>query len=154
MKSYPLRVVLTLALLSPLIASKAAWSHCQIPCGIYDDAARINRLKEDAKTIEKSITEIQSLAGKSDAQSLNQITRWINNKEEHANNIIEVTANYFLAQRVKSDAPKSKYQQLLQEHHQVIVAAMKVKQNSDLKAVKALNLAIDAVAAHYKPHSH
>ena len=44
---------------------------------------------------------INDLAGKSDAQSLNQISRWVSTKESHAQNAQETILNYFLAQRVK-----------------------------------------------------
>ena len=33
-------------------------AHCQVPCGIYDDPARIAELREDATTIEKAIAGI------------------------------------------------------------------------------------------------
>ena len=44
------------------LASVVLWSaspatseaHCQVPCGIYDDAARIARLREDTATIAKA----------------------------------------------------------------------------------------------------
>lgn len=129
-----------------------AWSHCQVPCGIYDDGARVERLKEDSKTIAKAVAQINELAGKSDAQSLNQITRWVTNKEEHAAHIIEVVAEYFLAQRVKAGKDKAAYLSSLADHHAVIVAAMKTKQSADAATVKELDDAIAALAKHY--HSH
>ena len=39
-----------------------AWGHCQIPCGIYDDAARFTLLKEHVTTIEKSMKSIDALS--------------------------------------------------------------------------------------------
>jgi len=134
-----------------------AQSHCQIPCGIYDDAARIAHLREDAATIAKAVTMINDLAGKNDAQSLNQLTRWVFNKEEHASDIITVVSEYFLAQRIKPVAEGgdeyAAYQARLVEHHAVIVAAMKTKQTVDEAAVTALNNAIDAIAKYYD-HDH
>ena len=64
------------ALFISLIASKA-FAHCQIPCGIYDDHARVTAMLEDAATVEKSIKLINELAGKSDPQSQNQLVRWV-----------------------------------------------------------------------------
>ena len=142
--------------LLPALAS----GHCQIPCGIYDDAARIERLYEDATTIEKGISMINDLAGKTDAQSANQLTRWIMNKEEHASNIITIVAEYFLTQKVKPVAPAAEgyaaYLQNLADHHGVMTAAMKAKQNADPQSVVALRNAIDALAQHYdlQPHEH
>ena len=76
-------------------------AHCQVPCGIYDDPARFQGLLEDTKTIDKAIKSIADLSGKQDAESLNQLTRWINTKEDHASHIIKVVSEYFLTQKVK-----------------------------------------------------
>ena len=37
-----------------LLSENAIFAHCQIPCGIYDDALRIIQIKEDFKTIKKA----------------------------------------------------------------------------------------------------
>lgn len=129
-------------------------AHCQVPCGIYDDSARIVRLQEDATTIAKAVDQIGDLSGKRDAQSVNQSVRWITTKENHASHIIEVVAEYFLAQRVKpvmsgADGHQS-YLKKLADHHAVIIAAMKAKQNADASHVDRLRNAIDAMAVHYK----
>ena len=132
-------------------------AHCQVPCGIYDDAARIDLLREDAKTILKAVTKIGELAGKQDAQSMNQLSRWVANKEKHAANIIEVMADYFLAQRIKPVAASTdghvEYLEKLEDHHAVIVAAMKTKQKADSGAVNELSAALDVLASYY-PHEH
>jgi nickel superoxide dismutase len=127
-----------------------AGAHCQIPCGIYDDAARVSSMMEDARTIEKSLMLINELAGKTDAQSLNQATRWVMNKEKHAQNIIAVIGDYFLTQRVKPDLVD--YKERLARHHAVILAAMKAKQNSDPAYAKALKKAIETIAPYYPVH--
>lgn len=139
----------------------AAWSpraaaHCQVPCGIYDDEGRIQRMLEDTRTIEKATASIQELAGKSDAQSANQLTRWINTKEQHASDIITIVAEYFLTQKVKPVAEGSEgydaYLSHLAAHHAVMTAAMKTKQKVDPAAVAALRQAIEAMAKHYTQH--
>ena len=38
-------------------------AHCEIPCGIYDDAMRVKMIREDLDTIEKSMNEILKLQG-------------------------------------------------------------------------------------------
>ena len=79
---------------------------------------------------------IAELAGKSDAQSQNQLVRWVMNKEKHAEKIISTISDYFLTQRVK---PSQKdYTERLIKHHTVIIAAMKAKQNADVKYAKTL----------------
>jgi nickel superoxide dismutase len=128
-------------------------AHCQVPCGIYDDQARIDRLQEDAATIGKAIENISELAGRRDAQSVNQAVRWINTKEDHATHIIDVVSEYFLTQKVKVVAPGTEgyepYLKRLADHHAVMVAAMKTKQKADTASVNALKNAIEALAAHY-----
>ena len=57
------------------------YGHCQVPCGIYDDAVRIVQIEEDIATIRKAMSIIKGLMGKSDAQSMNQLIRWVNTKE-------------------------------------------------------------------------
>jgi len=154
-RSFPVAglVAMSLALLPA-----AGFSHCQVPCGIYDDAARIHRMFEDVTTIEKSMQLIGELSGKDDAQSANQLTRWIVTKEAHASNIITVVAEYFLTQKVKpvaaGDEGYDAYVQKLAVHHQVMRAAMQAKQNVDAGYVVALREAIVALAAHYDVDLH
>jgi len=129
-------------------------AHCQVPCGIYDDAARIKYLHEDATTIAKAVGQINDLAGSHDGQAFNQAARWVATKEAHASHVIEVVSEYFLTQKVKVVAPDAEgreaYLAALADHHAVMVAAMKTKQTADPGAVDALEKAIDALAAHYK----
>jgi nickel superoxide dismutase len=124
-----------------------AHAHCQIPCGIYDDHARVHALMEDAATVEKSVTLINELSGKTDPQSQNQLIRWVYNKEVHAQKIIATITDYFLTQRVKPS--QSDYLERLQKHHAIILAAMKAKQNSDAESVETLKQAIQGIASYY-----
>lgn len=137
---------------SIILLPKPVLAHCQIPCGIYDDHARVLSMLEDASTIEKSVKLIVKLSGKADAQSQNQLVRWVMNKEKHAQNIISTISDYFLTQRVK---PKQKdYAERLANHHTVIIAAMKAKQNADMNYVKALKESIETLSPYYPEHKH
>ncbi len=137
---------------SILLLPQPARAHCQIPCGIYDDHARVQSMLEDAATVEKSAKLIAELAGKTDAQSQNQLIRWVMNKENHAQKIISTISDYFLTQRVK---PSQKdYAERLIKHHSVIIAAMKAKQNADMKYAKALKESIAALSSYYPEHKH
>ncbi|MEH0018690.1 MAG: superoxide dismutase, Ni [Desulfobacter sp.] len=127
-----------------------AGAHCQIPCGIYDDHARVRAMLEDAVTVEKSARLLAELAGKTDAQSVNQKVRWVMNKETHAQNIIAAISDYFLTQRVKPD--QKDYAERLKKHHAVILAAMKAKQNAAPEFAQALKKAIEAIAPYYPGH--
>ena len=142
-----LALVVSIAFYSPV-----AYSHCQIPCGIYDDHARVKAMLEDAATTRKSIIFMADLSEKSDVQSSNQIVRWVMNKEDHAQRIISTISDYFLTQRVKSK--QKDYVERLKKHHAVIVAAMKVKQNADVKYVDGLEASIKALLPYYPEHKH
>lgn len=146
-----IKTVMVLAV-SLIIYSPSAYSHCQIPCGIYDDHARVKTMLEDAETARKAIDLIAELSKKSDMQSNNQIIRWVMSKESHAQNIISSISDYFLTQRVKSK--QKDYIERLKKHHAVIVAAMKVKQNADMTYVDALEESIEALLPYYPEHKH
>jgi nickel superoxide dismutase len=134
-------------------APTQAQAHCQVPCGIYDDAARVKSMLEDASTVKKATTQIAILAGKSDAQSQQQMVRWVTNKEAHAQKVITTISDYFLTQRVKTS--QGDYVERLKKHHAVIVAAMEAKQNADGAYADALTVAIQALSGYYPAvHSH
>ncbi|MEK6249745.1 MAG: superoxide dismutase, Ni [Planctomycetales bacterium] len=131
------------------------FAHCQVPCGIYDDQMRFERMLEDQKTIGKGIAQIREMASKKDAQSVNQTVRWINTKEEHASNTQKIISEYFMTQRLKSDGEN--YTKKLTAAHAVMVAAMKCKQSTDPTTAEALEKAIFDFYQAYtgkKPHFH
>jgi len=142
--------LLLVALVPVLLASSIpAAAHCEVPCGIYDDPARFTALLEDATTIAKAMGQIGELAGKSDAQSMNQLVRWVNTKEDHATRTMDTIGQYFMAQRIKlpaagDEAAAKRYVSLLSSAHRVSVAAMKCKQTVDPANAAALTTAITA----------
>ena len=148
-------VGLAIAATAGLVLSYAsrAQAHCQIPCGIYDDPARIAHLREDATTIAKAITNINELSGRHEANAFNQAARWVVTKEAHASDIITVVAEYFLTQKLKPVAAGGEgydvYLKKLANHHGVMVAAMKTKQSANAATAVALSAAIDQLATHY-----
>jgi nickel superoxide dismutase len=151
--------LVAVAVLAVLVLPQVAAAHCQVPCGIYDDAARVHALYEDATTIEKSMRLIVALSEKDDAQSANQFARWVTTKESHAANIITTVAEYFLTQKVKPVAAGAEgydaYLAKLGDHHLVMAAAMKAKQSADPEVVGKLRTALKGMAAHYDlPHNH
>ena len=62
----------------PLFIASIASAHCEIPCGIYDDQARVKMIEENITTIEKSMKEILQLE-KDNPVNYNQLVRWIMN---------------------------------------------------------------------------
>lgn len=129
------------------------YSHCQIPCGIYDDPARLKMINEHTITIEKSMKQIVALS-EATAQNNNQIVRWVLNKEQHADALSEIVTDYFLAQRVKPaevNSPQYKtYIRQLTLLHQMLQTSMKCKQTTDLSQVEKLRTLLNDFSAAYQ----
>ena len=114
-----------------LLLQGSLLAHCQVPCGIYNDAARIIQIQEDFSTIQKAMTNIEELSQQQDATSMNQLTRWIMTKEDHASKIQKVVSDYFLSQRIKAKTEGSEFDTYVKQTttlHQILVSAMKCKQ--------------------------
>ena len=124
-----------------LLRSAPAWSHCQMPCGIYDDHMRIHMIEEYITTIEKGMNQIVALQAATE-KDYNQLVRWINTKEEHASQLQELVSDYWMTQRIKpvgeSDPKYKKYQSELEMLHKMLTEAMKCRQTTDLEHVKNL----------------
>lgn len=146
-----LDAVVAIFLMALVLMPAKVWAHCEIPCGIYNDEARIQMMFEDAKTIEKSMQQVTELSGKTPV-NYNQIVRWVNNKETHADKIQHVAAQYFMTQRIALDAKD--YDKKLGALHQILVYAMKCKQTTDLENVEKLRSSIKTFADLYLKHSH
>jgi len=131
--------------------------HCQVPCGIFDDPAMVEQLKQDAATIRKSMVqtgELHATATSTDLLAMNQMVRWINTKEEHCQKIITTISEYCLCQRVKKDGvfkSDEDYVQALKSHHSVMVAAMKAKQSVTTDTADILDNALAEMAKMYLP---
>jgi len=129
----------SVVLMIAVALASIAGAHCQIPCGIYDDHARIAMMEEHVATIEKSMNEIAKLPADS-PQNINQLVRWVANKDEHADKLTEIVTYYFLAQRIKPDA--ANYEAKLKALHGMMISAMKCKQTVELKNVEELKTLI------------
>ena len=129
------------------------YSHCQIPCGIYDDATRLKLIGEHTMTIEKSIKQIVALSEMQPPNN-NQIVRWVQNKEQHADALSEIVTGYFMAQRVKPaavDSPQyKKYIEQLTLLHEMLKTSMKCKQTTDLAQVEKLKTLLDKFSKAYQ----
>lgn len=136
-----------------MFSSASAFSHCQMPCGIYDDQMRISMIKEYIITVEKSMKQIQALSGQKD-KNHNQIVRWVNTKDDHADKINEVASGYFMTQRLNPadlNDPSSRegYVQKLSLLHRLMFYAMKAKQTTDLSFVSKMRGTIDEFSDAY-----
>ena len=72
------RMIVVLSFVMAGLLISRVYSHCQIPCGIYDDPVRLKLIGEHITTIEKSMKQIQTLS--QDQTNLNQSARWVQNK--------------------------------------------------------------------------
>lgn len=132
--------LLALAAVS-VLPFQSAEAHCQIPCGIYNDQNRLDDLRTDFTTIEKSVTKINELTDAHD------VARWTMNKEQHAESIMNAVEDYYLSQRLKVDemeSNKEAYIEKLVLCHKLIVHAMKCKQSKDMADVKQLDETLTA----------
>lgn len=140
-----------------LAFSFRAYSHCEIPCGIYDDEMRVKLIKEHMTTVEKSINEILKIQ-KNQPVNYNQLVRWVTNKEEHANKIMDIVFQYFMTQRIKpakTDEQEMKNKKMLVKLHAIIFNAMKLKQTVDTKYLKEIDSALhDFNHLYFKKHDH
>ncbi len=131
----------------------AVFSHCEVPCGIYNDDMRFTMVEEHMTTIEKAINEIEHLSGLQPT-NFNQIVRWVTNKEKHAEEIQHIISRYFLTQRVKLvEKEDDKAHKIRMEHlslcHEILVYTMKTKQTTDLSNVEKLKTAVKAFKESY-----
>ena len=152
-------ILLTTAALICL-SSGNAMAHCEIPCGVYGDGARFDMILEHAQTIEKSMRAITELSV-DESVDYHTIARWTANKEEHAQLIQDIAAQYFLTQRVKSPAKDAdislheEYTSHLTLLHKIMVKAMKTKQTTDINHVEDLkDLTEEYKALYFKEHGH
>jgi nickel superoxide dismutase len=125
-----------------MVFASIVYSHCQIPCGIYDDPARFDMLAEHITTIEKSMKQITELSEK-DKPDFNQIVRWVHNKEKHADELSHIVTYYFMTQRIKPvvKAEGKAYEEYVEKLtllHEMLVYSMKAKQTTDLSNVEKL----------------
>jgi nickel superoxide dismutase len=144
-------MVAAISLLSP----QPAFSHCEIPCGIYGDEMRFDMIEENIRTVEKSMKLITELS-KEGEKNYNQIVRVIN-KEKHAKRIQRIVYQYFMTQRVKpvSAEKKDEYKKYLEKLellHQMLVYAMKAKQTTDLGHVTTLRSLLTRFRTAYFAH--
>jgi nickel superoxide dismutase len=147
------KIVLLGVFVSAGIFATLARPHCQIPCGIYGDAARFDAISEHILTIKKSMKMITTLSAEA-KPNMNQIVRWVENKERHADEIAHIVSYYFMAQRIKP-APESdnkaydSYIKKLTLLHQMLVYSMKAKQTTDAGNVEKLGTLLAEFKAAY-----
>ena len=135
----PVGVAASLAVLVGVVGVRNASAHCEIPCGIYGDELRVELLAEHIGTVEKSMKTVVDL-GRKRPVPYNQLVRWVENKDAHADKIQHIVTQYFMTQRV---APgDADYGAKIHALHSMLISAMKCKQTTDLAHVAALRSAL------------
>lgn len=152
------KLMLCAVLGSMVVLASLAWSHCQVPCGIYGDEARFEAIGEHITTVGKSIKQIKELSAQA-KPNMNQIVRWVNNKEHHADEIAEIVTYYFMAQRVKLPAEgdakaTEQYVKKLTLLHRMLVYSMKAKQGTDSANVEKLQSLLAEFHEAYHGNAH
>lgn len=150
--------IITAVVLLFIAAASQCLAHCQIPCGIYDDEMRIKMIGENITTIDKAIRQVESLSA-AEKPDYNQVVRWTNVKDQHADQISDIVSWYFLQQRVKpideSDTEGYEaYVHKLTLLHEMLVYSMKAKQATDLANVDMLNRLLEDFEKAYFGHDH
>lgn len=97
-------------------------------------------------------------------KNYNQIVRWVNNKEKHANHIQHIVYQYFMTQRVKLIDEKNtkeykKYVTQITLLPEMLIHAMKTKQTTNLANVEKLKSLLASFRTNYfswegKKHGH
>ena len=130
-----------------LFSCNLIFSHCQIPCGIYSDSAKILQIREDLDTIERAMEQIVKLSSKNDPQSINQIIRWTTAKETHAQNVQVIVTEYFMTQRLRENSKD--YLKKLNILHLLLVSSMKCKQSVEFENVKNSRASLESFVKLY-----
>ena len=114
---------------------------------------RFDMIEENCQTVEKSMGKIISLSLEGEG-NYNQLVRWVNNKEIHANKIQEIVTQYFMFQRVKpvtndNIEDREAYNNKLVLLHKMLVQVMKCKQTTDITHVTKISELLDSFRIAY-----
>ncbi len=128
------------------LSARGVLAHCEVPCGIYGDETRIALLREHIITVEKSMKMIRTLSAE-DEVNYNQLIRWVNNKEKHAEEIQHIVYQYFMTQRIKpATGPGAEYDEYIAKItllHELLIKAMKSKQTLEQEQIDEMRALVD-----------
>ncbi len=153
------KLIVLIFLIGGLALSQKSFAHCEIPCGIYGDSVRVQLIYEHISTIEKSMNQINELSTTGD-KNYNQLVRWVINKEEHAKEIQDIVAQYFMHQRIKPVDPSdveayAKYTNQLALLHKLQILSMKAKQSTKLDIIEKLRKTLHKFEhSYFHKHDH
>ena len=153
MRALSRKEVVVWAVVLVVAFTSVVFSHCQIPCGIYDDETRLAMLAEHIATVEKAMKQIEELS-RHDKPNMNQIVRWVQNKDKHADELSQIVTYYFMAQRLKpvAKADSKEYKEYVGKLtllHEMLFYSMKAKQTTELENAEKLRAVLKDFRAVY-----
>jgi nickel superoxide dismutase len=90
------------------------------------------------------MNQIDQLASNDPAANANQIVRWVDNKDKHADEFAHIISYYFLQQRIKVDEKDEEaYMKKLMLCHHLLVYSMKCKHGTDKANTAKLRELVD-----------
>jgi len=116
-----------------LLYSQSVEAHCQMPCGIYNDAMIFDKGDEYFLTMYKGISVLNN-SPFSTVKEKNDFVRWVVTKEKMSDAFAEILTSYFLQQKIKPgdlDTPKR-----LESVHKLLFGLVAIKQNTSLEYVE------------------
>ena len=78
-------------LLISVLISSITGRTAKFHAGFFNDDARLDSINEHIRTIEKSMVKIEELG----SSNLNQTIRWVETKEQHAQELHKILHDYF-----------------------------------------------------------
>lgn len=127
-------------LLSGVLKQEIAFTHCDIPCGIYDPF----RLQQAAHTIIRMTEFLASVKREDETKAEHDIARCVFVKEEHSDILEEelhtLKDDYFKEEHLKE------YPNLIQLFEKAFKTSTKARQSMDIKAAEETLKAVLQIA--------
>lgn len=111
-------------------------SHCQMPCGIYNDSMIYDKIDQYVETMYKGDTMLTHNKFQS-SWDRNEFVRWVMTKDKMTDEIAELLMSYFLQQKIKPDEEDTA--EKLKSVHKMMFMLVQIKQNTDRKFVENFN---------------
>lgn len=116
-----------------LLCTSMAWSHCQMPCGIYHDEMVFDQIDQYVETMVKCITVVKDNKGET-PQARNEVIRWVMMKEKMSDDTADLITAYFLQQKIKPGEPDTV--KMVTSAHKLLFLLVQIKQQVNLDVVK------------------
>ena len=109
-------------------------AHCQMPCGIYQDAMIYDLIDQYAETMVKAVT-VMNQSKFETVRERNEFMRWVMEKEKESNDTSQLITTFFMQQKIKPGEPDT--QKRIEAAHKLLCLIVAIKQNADVKIVES-----------------